>query len=82
MLDQESKVKLECRHSLSNNDILLKRRAKPGDEILVECPEACLNEDVAIYGEHTYSEDSSICLAAFHSGAMPIDGGDVIMLVT
>ena len=50
---------------------------KQGDTFLIECEENCANSQVEIYGDKTYSEDSSLCKAAYHSGILGSVGGKV-----
>lgn len=42
----------------------------PGSTYLVSCPANCDKEGQVIEGTGVYSSDTSLCIAAIHSGAM------------
>ena len=64
-----------------NNYRLIDRKLVPGEEILITCAEACTSPEYFVYGSENYSEDSPICKAAFHSGALTSDGGTLKMKI-
>lgn len=38
-------------------------------------------DEIDIYGTNTYSDDSALCLAAFHAGALDPIGGNFVVIV-
>jgi hypothetical protein len=74
---------LKCNHNLSNNDEIQKRSFAVGDEFLVNCMDSCASEidSLEFFGSLSYSEDSAICIAAFHSGAIKPEGGDFLIKI-
>lgn len=48
---------------------------EPGVMVEVLCPAGCTNRTV--WGTSIYTNDSSICTAAVHSGALPVEGGSI-----
>jgi hypothetical protein len=36
-------------------------------------------DSINLYGNKVYSDDSSLCLAAFHAGVITPDGGDFMV---
>lgn len=53
-----------------------------GDVISVSCPADCGQDGGTIWGTDTYTDDSSICRAAVHAGALTEEGGvvDIVIL--
>jgi hypothetical protein len=47
----------------------------PGTEITVTCPAGCTS--ASVWGTGTYSDDSGVCTAAIHAGALTTAGGTV-----
>ncbi|EPR62489.1 scavenger receptor cysteine-rich domain-containing protein [Toxoplasma gondii GT1] len=47
---------------------------------LVSCPSDCTSKVAQVYGSKVYSEASSLCKAALHSGALATQGGEVIIV--
>ncbi|XP_069498777.1 cysteine-rich secretory protein LCCL domain-containing 2-like [Ambystoma mexicanum] len=47
------------------------------DVIEVLCPEGCLHQEVAVWGTDIYTDDSSVCKAAIHTGNLKNSGGRV-----
>lgn len=47
----------------------------PGTEITVTCPAGCTS--ASVWGTGTYSDDSGVCTAAIHAGALTSAGGTV-----
>ena len=45
-------------------------KLKQEDFFYANCEETCSKSEIKIYGDMTYSQDSSICKAAFHSGSL------------
>lgn len=59
-------------------DCSLAARDVPGEEgqkRFVRCPAGCLESYFAVWGTDVYSDDSSVCAAAIHAGAIGPDGG-------
>lgn len=48
---------------------------KPDTKLSITCPEACVKAPGNVYGDLEYSEDSFICKAAYHAGAIEDKGG-------
>jgi hypothetical protein len=48
----------------------------PGDSFLIRCPAGCIGRDF-IYGTDIYTDDSWICGASIHAGAITDAGGQV-----
>jgi len=68
--NSKNKISLKCSDNLQS-DKLSSLRLSVGESVSVTCTEACgTDEDYNIYGYKTYSEDSSICKAAVHCGAI------------
>lgn len=51
-----------------------------GQSVLVTCPAACTSG--AIWGTGTYTDDSAVCTAAIHAGALTADGGSFVLSIT
>jgi hypothetical protein len=52
----------------------------PGDIVWIECPSNCAGE--AVWGTDLYTDDSLLCVAGIHAGAISTRGGEMLMLVT
>lgn len=48
-----------------------------GDSVSVSCPSGCLTDGGSVWGTDVYTDDSSVCAAAIHAGAIG-DGGGVV----
>jgi len=72
---------LDCSHSMINNEQILKRAMVLGSTFLISCVSSCATEPDDIWGSQIYSEDSSICKSAYHSGVLPANGGQVIVKI-
>lgn len=57
------------------------KKYKVHDSFLVNCPNSCVDEvdNVEFWGTEYYSEDSAICLAAYHAGAILAEAGDLFV---
>ena len=73
--------KLACEDTLTGKDVFARLNLKDGDSIRVQCQETCGRSLVNIYGDMIYSEDSSICKAATHSGSLQKPGAIVKLSV-
>ncbi|CAK8681742.1 unnamed protein product [Clavelina lepadiformis] len=45
----------------------------------VQCPKGCASRTYGVWGNGTYTHDSSICRAAIHDGRLTDEGGEVIV---
>lgn len=71
-------VKLDCTQTLMNNkDFKKENRLFVGALREVICTSGCIDEDVPLFGNNPFSEDSSICKAGFYAGMVNEDGGNV-----
>src|SRR5688500_3362478 len=53
-------------------------RSEVGEEFTYDCPPADESRTDTIWGTHVYTDDSSVCTAAVHAGAITVeDGGEV-----
>jgi hypothetical protein len=50
----------------------------PGTSFSGTCPANCAG---SLWGTDSYTDDSSICTAAIHAGAIPASGGDVTFII-
>ncbi|XP_063794809.1 uncharacterized protein LOC134956785 [Pseudophryne corroboree] len=48
-----------------------------GSSATVTCPSGCVNSGAPVYGTDYYTDDSAICPAAIHAGALTNAGGNV-----
>ena len=56
----------------------VEHRAQVGEEFTYDCPPADESRTDTIWGTDVYTDDSSVCTAAVHAGAITIeDGGEV-----
>ncbi|XP_053549096.1 mucin-12-like [Bombina bombina] len=54
-------------------------RDLPGPVTIITCPEGCLSQKGEVWGSDVYTDDSSICRAAIHSGCIDNKGGQAIV---
>lgn len=47
--------------------------------LIITCAEGCVDKPGSVYGDLEYSEDSYICKAAYHAGAIDEKGGKLKM---
>ena len=74
-------MKLSCADTFKSKEEFERLNVREGDSVIVHCEQTCALSSVPIYGEEIYSDDSSICKAAFHSGALLSANQDVKMIV-
>ena len=74
-------IKLSCTDTFRNKEELERMNIKEGDSIKILCEETCAFSIAKIYGDGIYSEDSSICKAAFHAGVLGRAGEKVRLTV-
>jgi hypothetical protein len=43
-------------------------------EFIITCPDTCETKPGNVFGQDNYADDSNICKAAFHSGALTEKG--------
>lgn len=56
----------------------VEHRAEVGEEFTYECPPADESRLDTVWGTDVYTDDSSVCTAGVHAGAITVeDGGDV-----
>jgi len=56
----------------------VEHRAQEGEEFTYDCPPADESRLDTVWGTDVYTDDSSVCTAAVHAGAITIeDGGEV-----
>ena len=73
-------TKITCQES-ANKDKFAK--GVTNTQFVVLCPENCSqNKGIVIYGTNTYTDTSSICLAAIHRGIINDRGGEVKFVMT
>ncbi|MBK7402022.1 MAG: hypothetical protein IPJ34_38690 [Myxococcales bacterium] len=63
----------------------LKARDVPGKEgatRFLECPAGCAKGGGTVWGSDVYTDDSAVCPAAIHAGAIPESGGKVLVTFT
>lgn len=80
-LQTETAINLRCEHNLINHEQLMKLSFQIGDRFKASCSSSCIDQNVNIYGSMIYSEDSSICKAAYHMGVIPASGGLFAVLI-
>jgi hypothetical protein len=69
--------------TLSNNEMISRKNVKIGDSFLVSCLDNCVKEidSTNIYGSSRYSDDSGICISAFHAGSLLPEGGNFMVKI-
>ena len=56
----------------------VEHRAQVGEEFTYDCPPADESRIVSVWGTDVYTDDSSICTAGVHAGAITVEeGGEV-----
>ena len=50
-----------------------------GQKVLAICPPGCLHANVLLEGCKVFSSRSSVCKAGLHSGALPLEGGELVV---
>lgn len=68
--EKRAPIKVQCSDTFRNKDNFERMNVKEGDSVKIICEETCALSNVAIYGDGIYSEDSSLCKAAFHAGVL------------
>lgn len=81
-IPKQKTITLRCDHNLINNEFLLKLDLQIGDRFIAFCSSSCVDQSVNIYGSLVYSEDSSICKAAYHMGVIPANGASFSVLIS
>ncbi|CDJ60735.1 scavenger receptor protein SR2, putative [Eimeria maxima] len=71
-------VSLSCTDSLRRADF----NGHIGQKFLAICPPDCLHANAPLEGCNLFTAGSSICKASLHSGAVPKEGGEVLLTVT
>ena len=74
-------INLRCEHNLINHEQLMKMNFQVGDRFKAACSASCIDQAVNIYGSLIYSEDSSLCKAAYHMGVISASGGLFSVLI-
>ena len=79
-ISDPTEASLQCSDIASGNS---KVDGTPGSKIKINCPSYCKEKsEHKIYGADTYSDNSSICRAAIHSGFIKdADGGSVTLVI-
>ena len=61
----------------------VEHRFEVGEEVTYDCPPADESRIDTVWGTEVYTDDSSICTAAVHAGAITVeDGGEVTIEIT
>ena len=72
-------IKLGCADILKKNK---KLRFAYGIKINLNCPRFCVEKSkYKVYGNKVYSENSSVCRAAVHAGAIKNSGGNFVLKI-
>nr|AAZ94422.1 SR1 [Toxoplasma gondii] len=53
----------------------------PGTIFIASCPDGCSEAPGAVKGTFVYTDDSPICKAAIHAGALEASGGDIVVQI-
>ena len=80
-IHSDDPVNLRCDHNLINHEQLMKMNFQIGDRFKAACSVSCIDQAVNIYGSLIYSEDSSLCKAAYHMGVISAGGGVFSVLI-
>ncbi|XP_077134491.1 vitrin-like [Ranitomeya variabilis] len=75
-----TEIKLEGNLPKVSISCLTKAKDLTAPTTLVTCPEKCLTQKSQVWGNDTYADESSICQAAIHAGAIPKEGGSAIVV--
>ncbi|PFH36852.1 hypothetical protein BESB_050440 [Besnoitia besnoiti] len=51
----------------------------PGTTFIASCPDGCAEAPGDVKGTFVYTDDSPICKAAIHAGALEASGGDIVV---
>lgn len=70
-------VTLTCYDNLSSH---VEFQMKFGEYAVAMCPSGCKTDPAALKGTYIYTEDSSICKAAIHSGVIDDSGGEIVVI--
>ncbi|GBE58642.1 scavenger receptor cysteine-rich domain-containing protein [Babesia ovata] len=70
-------IHLSCHNTLEDERF----NGATGNEFLVSCSRSCTDPLLVLKGSKVYTPDSSICKAAVHSGAIPLEGGEAIVTI-
>jgi hypothetical protein len=68
---------ITCDMNVMNNG----NRFKLGSQVVVVCPQGCMNSQAKIFGNGFYHGASSICRAAIHTEAIVLTGGKIIVRI-
>ena len=71
---------LEGRDNIYNHLTLSQIEFKPGMKFKARCPNIS-PKDGYCFGDQNYSDRSTICLAALHSGALEAEGGSFFVSI-
>lgn len=71
-------VNLNCGDRPINTKSL---KGSPGAMFIVRCPEGCSEDPTDVRGTFIYTDDSSVCRAALHIGAVDDSGGDFVLVL-
>jgi len=79
-ISDPTEASLQCSDIASGNSTV---DGNPGSKIKINCPSYCKEKsEHKVYGADTYSDNSSICRAAIHSGFIKdADGGSVTLVI-
>ncbi len=58
----------------------VEHRAELGEEFTYDCPPADESRIDTVWGTDVYTDDSSVCTAAVHAGAITVDGGGEVTI--
>ncbi|CDR97337.1 LCCL domain containing protein, putative [Babesia bigemina] len=70
-------IHLACHNTLEDERF----NGATGNEFLVSCSRSCTDPLLVLKGSKVYTPDSSICKAAVHSGAIPLEGGEAVVTI-
>lgn len=69
-------IELDCNATLRT---IGEPAKNPGAVVDIRCPQDCLT--ASVWGTSIYTDDSSVCTAAIHAGALKSEGGDTTVFV-
>jgi hypothetical protein len=78
-IDKNKIYNFECLDLLSSNPFIKSFDISIGDSFTISCLSSCASDPV--FGSNRYSESSSICASAFHSGAISAQGGKCMLKI-
>lgn len=67
--------------SLACFDNAISLAGEPGTSATVTCPSNCASEGGTVWGTNMYTDDSAVCTAAVHAGALTNEGGTTTVLI-